>query len=240
MPPDSDHRGYTEWRRNARRAVTGALGLVLTALCLPAPAQTPGGYAGIGFGRSSVDIDGGALEQNLLDFAAAEGVAIASSSSSDDGTDTSVKLFLGYRFNRYFGIEGAFVDLGDFDASASATDAAFGDTLTVRTELDFFAFSFAGLAHLPVSRSFSVYGKFGFYAWDLDLTERVRLPGFATSTARASDDGSDFVYGAGLEWDIGRQFAVRAEWERYNEVGEGSLAGEDDIDVVGVSGLFRW
>lgn len=67
---------------NFPRAIAAAvLGAVLAAVWLPAGAQAPSGYAGIGFGRSSIDIDGAAIEQNLLDRAAAEGVAIAASSS---------------------------------------------------------------------------------------------------------------------------------------------------------------
>lgn len=233
MKPESQSR--------SPRLLAAVLALSLSIPFLPAAAQGPGGYAGIGIGRSSIDIDGSAIEQNLLDDAAAQGVAIASSSSREDDSDTALKLFLGYRFNRNLAIEGALVDLGDFDASASATDVAFGDTLTVSTEVDFFALTFAGLAHLPIGHAFSVYGKFGLFVWDMDLTERERLTGFGVvRTGRASDDGTDLFYGAGVEWGLGRQFALRAEWERYNDVGEGSIAGETDIDVIGVSAVFRW
>ncbi len=36
-----------------------------------------------------------------------------------DDDDSSTKLLGGYQFNEYFGVEGAFVDLGDFDVPAS-------------------------------------------------------------------------------------------------------------------------
>lgn len=230
-----------ELRSCYRRAVGAVLALSLSIVLAPVAAQGPGGYAGIGIGRSSIDIDGSAIEQNLLDDAAAQGVAIASSSSREDDDDTAFKLFLGYRFNRNFAVEGALADLGDYTASASATDVAFGDTLSVTTEVDFFAFSVAGLGHLPIGRTASLYGKFGLVLWDMDITERERLTGFGVvRTGRASDDGTDFFYGAGVEWALGRQFALRAEWERYNDLGEGSVAGETDLDVIGISGVFRW
>lgn len=227
---------------NFPRAIAAAvLGAVLAAVWLPAGAQAPSGYAGIGFGRSSIDIDGTAIEQNLLDRAAAEGVAIAASSSGEEDRDTAFKVFLGYRFNPYFAIEGALNSMGDFQARGSATDAAFGDTLSVTTDVDFFAFSLAAVGHLPVGRTVSLYGKAGLFVWDMDLTERERLTGFGVvRTATATDDGTDLFYGAGVEWDVSRQIALRAEWERYNDVGEGSIAGETDLDAIGVSVLFRW
>jgi OOP family OmpA-OmpF porin len=240
MPADVNRGPGGEPTKHTRGA---SAAFAVFALCVPifsAQAQTPGGYAGVGLGQSTIDIDGSALEQSLLDFAAAEGVAIASSSSREDDSDTAFKFFLGYRFNPNFAIEGALVDLGDFEASASATDVAFGDTLTVTTDVDFFAFAFSGLAHLPIGRTASLYGKFGIVVWDLEVTEHARLPGFVSSTGVSDDDGTDFLYGAGVEWGLSRQFALRAEWERYNDVGEGSIAGETDIDVVGFSGVFRW
>lgn len=239
MQPDASRVLSAGHRSHAGRSAA-VFGLILSAAWVTAAGQTPGGYAGIGIGRSSIDIDGSAIEQNLLDFAAAEGVAVASSSSGEDDSDTALKAFLGYRFNRNLALEGALIDLGDFQARASATDAAFGDTLSVTNDVDFFAFSLAGLGHLPIGRTVSVYGKVGLFVWDMDLTERVRLPGFASSIGRASDDGTDLFYGAGVEWDLGGQFALRAEWERYNDVGEGSIAGETDLDVIGISAVFRW
>lgn len=227
----------SRWQRGPAAALVG---LILGAPGIPALAQAPGGYAGIGIGRSSIDLDGSAIEQNLLDFAAAEGVTAVSSSSSEDDSDTALKAFLGYRFNRYVAIEGALIDLGDFQARASATDT-FGDTLAVNTDIDFFAFSVAGVGHLPLGRTVSLYGKVGLYAWDVDLTERARLTGFGVvRTGRETEDGTDLFYGAGIEWDLGPPFALRAEWERYNDAGEGSIAGETDLDVIGVSAVFRW
>jgi hypothetical protein len=49
---------------------------------------------------------------------------------------------------------------------------------------------------------------------------------------------SGWTYGAGLSYTLGR-FGLRAEWQRYNNVGADTV-GTDDIDVFSLGALFRF
>ena len=48
------------------------------------------------------------------------------------------------------------------------------------------------------------------------------------------------LLGAGLTYDVTKQFSVRTEWERFNNVGDGSTTGQTAIDVISLSGQFRF
>lgn len=105
------------------------------------------------------------------------------------GDDTGFKLFLGNNINGRLAIEGAFVDLGEFDRGS------------VEFEVD--GFQFAAMGHLPLGQTFSVFGKGGAYFWDADA-----------SGAR-SDDGIDLTFGFGLQYD-NEKWGIRVEWERFD------------------------
>ena len=72
----------------------------------------------------------------------------------------------------------------------------------------------------------SAYGKLGAYL-------------ARTSSAPASEDNSGFVYGVGAEWTLNKDWGVRGEWTRYNNVGGGGLGFNTDIDVISASVVWR-
>jgi OOP family OmpA-OmpF porin len=119
--------------------------------------------------------------------------------TSCDDEDTGLKVFGGYKFNRNLAVEGGYVDFGEISASAG--------TSTVRVSSD--ALFAAAVGILPVSGQFSVFGKVGLFMWD--------LTGTGTGIGTISDDGTDVFIGLGLNFDITQQFAVRAEWESYDD-----------------------
>jgi OOP family OmpA-OmpF porin len=143
---------------------------------------------------------------------------------SCDDTDMSWKILGGYRVNRNFAAELGYIDFGSVKASGP------GGTLTAELH----AFDLVGVGILPVTDRFSLYGKIGAYHGTVDASARV-----STFSASASEDSTDLTFGFGASFDITRQFGVRAEWQRYNDVG-GSDTGKDDIDVLSVGALIRF
>jgi OOP family OmpA-OmpF porin len=75
-----------------------AAAILATVIATPALAEDF--YVLGSLGRSSVDIDQSAIDADLTD------VGVTNLSSSLDKHDTGYKLQLGYRFNRYFAVEG--------------------------------------------------------------------------------------------------------------------------------------
>jgi OOP family OmpA-OmpF porin len=139
-----------------------------------------------------------------------------------DETDSSWKFIGGYQFNQNFALELGYTDLGSVTISGPGGNATFEST----------AFELLGVASLPVADRFSVYGKFGFYQADSDLN--FNLVGFGSGSA--SESNTDITFGVGLRYDFTRNLGVRAEWQRYGDVGDGAT----DVDVMSIGVLWKF
>jgi OOP family OmpA-OmpF porin len=129
-----------------------------------------------------------------------------------DDKDTAWRLLAGYQFNRYFAAEVGYHDLGEASASAGTTEGN--------------AWELVGIGAYPIVDKLSVYGKLGAYRGELEG------PG-------GKESNSDVTYGAGLQYDLVRNVALRGEWQRYSKMGGGNT-GETDLDVLSVGALYRF
>lgn len=115
--------------------------------------------------------------------------------SSDFDTATSIELKGGYKFNENFGLELAYVDLGEADF----------EDINGNVSVDGFKASVVGF--IPVAETVSLYGKVGLYTWDAD---------FETSLGSASDDDSDIAYGIGAAWGVADNLDVNFGYDIYD------------------------
>jgi len=136
-----------------------------------------------------------------------------------DDTDTGIKAFIGADITPHFGIEAFWADLGEASARNTSGDS-------VKVEVDGIGFSL--LPTLPVSDDFQLFGKIGLFTWDAEAEANI-----SGNRARASDDGSDPFYGFGARLFLGDQFALRAEWERYDLDG-------DEVTLMSAGAEFRF
>jgi len=192
-----------------RKLLTAGL-LALVAVSTPALSQDTGWYAGLGIGQSKAkdactDIVGPVI--------------------SCDDTDTAWKIFGGYQFNANFGAELGYTDLGE----VSATFAGFGSA-TFKSK----GIELLGVGTYPINQQFSVFGKLGFFRWDLDFNDGTGLVG------SASESGTDLTYGFGVKYNFTKNVALRVEWQRYTDVGETNTTGMADVDVLGVSVIIKF
>jgi OOP family OmpA-OmpF porin len=120
---------------------------------------------------------------------------------SFDPDDSGWKLFGGYNFNKYWGMELAFYDLGNLEDS--------GTSGTFSADVSVYDLGFRGI--LPVGERFEIAAKLGFsnVSVDSSLTGPI-----GTTRAEASD--WEFAYGLGLAFKIGKRFGLRAEWEAWD------------------------
>jgi len=143
--------------------------------------------------------------------------------SCDDKSD-ALKVFGGYRFHPNFAAELTFADLGEAKATGPAG--------SITASSNAFDLSVVG-SYSPLNR-LSVYGRLGAYR----ASTEVRINTVTVNrTDRETNTG--LVYGLGVGYDITKRVTVRAEWQKYNEVG-GPATGEDDITVLSVGALFRF
>jgi hypothetical protein len=146
-----------------------------------------------------------------------------------NGADNGFRLKLGYRYSRYFAVEGQFVDFGrssgEMFASPTALSSAFRNT----------GFGVDTVAMLPW-RSFSFYGRLGAYRGE----SRNAFAQYSTSLlGDAASRGTRWRYGLGMRYDFTKSLGVRAEVERYSPLGTPLDAQvESDLISVGVSWRF--
>ena len=123
--------------------------------------------------------------------------------SNYDDEDTAFSVFGGYQFNRYFGLEAGYADFGKLEPRGTGA------------ELEANSVYLTAVGTVPFTDKFSGYAKAGFQRWDLDRA----IPGL---TGTAKDDGTDPVYGLGLQYRFNDLVALRGEYTR-SEV--------EDLDV---------
>jgi OOP family OmpA-OmpF porin len=131
----------------------------------PAMAQDSGFYVGAGIGDFGVDVDG------------------------FSGSDTGFKVFGGYQFMKYLGVELEYLDGG--------TVEDFG------TEIDVSGFNLSGMGILPVGEKFNLFAKLGMIFWDADVS------------GGGSDSGEDFSWGIGAGYSFTDQFGMRLEYQGF-------------------------
>jgi len=195
-------------------AATIVCGLILLA---PAPAHAKV-YGGLGIGQSSTsDIDADDLDDGSF------------ISSSTDDSDTGWKGFVGYRFLKFFSLELAYVDLGEFSISAESDGTGLlyaPGNVSGSVDADTAALQAMGI--LPLGERFSIYVKFGYHAWDA----KVRLSD-SLDSASTSEDGEDAMYGLGVNFGLKGAGSIRLEYELYE-------LEDVDVDLISVAFAFRF
>lgn len=126
-------------------------------------------------------------------------------SGTVDAKDTGYKIFGGYMFNRNFGIEGAYVNLGEVSYSGS-----FGASPVTGGKVELDGFNISALGAYPVNEQFSVFGKIGLFLWDAAASDTTGGVPFSAKT-----DGTDVSFGIGASYSFTRNLGVRAEWELF-------------------------
>jgi len=198
--------------------------LALATLCTGAFAQqaaSTGLYLYGALGSSRIENNQGQLD-SILTGAGATGL-----SSSLDKTDTGYKLQAGYMFNRTFGVEGGWVDLGKFRYSAAYAGGSLNSDISVS------GFNVAAIAAWPVMDRLSVFGKAGALYAETKASANGAGPGGAATLA-AKDKTWVGDLGVGVSYDLSQNLAVRAEYERFFDVGNASTTGKSDVDLVSV------
>lgn len=136
-----------------------------------------------------------------------------------DNAETSWKTFAGVRINENLVLEGSYIDFGK---QSGISMAATSDTQQAS------AFSLGAVAGVPVAAQIEAFGKAGLARW----THEYQQHNVSKTTT-----GTDLFIGAGAHYDLGSNMGVRAEWERYKDVGNPNLQS-NDIDLLSLGFTF--
>jgi OOP family OmpA-OmpF porin len=157
---------------------------------------------------------GGSLGMTSSDFCDDLGAP-----TCDDG-GTGFKIFGGYQLNKNFAFELSYLDLGEAEAS--------GGGLTVTGTAS--GFSLGALGILPID-NFSLFGRVGISFLDAEFKAS------GTINDSVSDSSNELTYGLGAAYNFTKNFAVRAEWERYTTKVEDE---KTDIDLLTIGVTYRF
>jgi len=136
-----------------------------------------------------------------------------------DDKDTAYRLFAGTKFNRWLGIELGGTYFGKWDRAAGQTEAYAGDV--------------AATAGADLGRNSAIFAKVG-----VSYTQ-TEVNGTAAGLATGKESDWSPRYGVGGQIGLSQNWAVRVDWDRYQNV---ALPGrEEDVDVymLGVQYTFR-
>ncbi len=185
------------------------VGAALLLAAIGAQAQDTGIYVGGHVGQSKAE--------STCDGVSGTGITC-------DDTSTAWRVLVGYQLHPNVAVELGYVDLGEVKATGP------GGRITASAT----AFDLSAIGSVNVWKGLSPYVRLGVYRAKVE--QDINTVTFVDSS---SETNTGVVYGLGLRYDVTRRLAVRAEWQKYNEVG-GSTVGEDDITVISLGVLFKF
>ncbi len=178
---------------------------ILAAAAIPAAAADNGLYIGASIGGSSIEVSDFDDELGDVNFS--------------DG-DYAYKLFAGYRFMSFLGVEAGYVDLG------SPSDVI-GDIEDIDIKIGVTGWDAFAVGFLPIG-PVDLFAKVGLISWDADIRAA-----FEDIVEHDSDSGTDAVWGLGVALRLG-SLAVRAEGERFE------IADADEVYMFSVGATFTF
>ena len=130
-------------------------------------------------------------------------VGVGLGSAHDDilnEDESAFKFYGGINLSHNIGLELGYVDLGNYANGALTQDGI----------------SYELIGYLPLSSNLDLYGKAGFFSWEV-------------ANASTSNTGTDATFGVGLQAQLHSQISLRGEYQVFMDVDGG------DVDLYSAS-----
>jgi OOP family OmpA-OmpF porin len=163
---------------------------------------------------------GASLGQSRFDDSIARGLF---TTGTVDAKSMAYKVFGGYQFFRYVGVEVAYVDLGNLVYSGE-----FSGTPIDNGKVSVKGIDISAIGTVALSDRISAFGKLGVYAWEAHASDVA--PG---ATFNARNSGHDASFGVGLGYAVTRFSDLRAEFEQFR-------IGDDKAGLFSVGITFKF
>ena len=165
-----------------KRIVFATMAMALVAFNAQADDADNGMWrVGGGAAFSDFEDDTGAIDDNQVGFA----------------------LFAQYQFNNWIGVEGGYLNTGDFEGRQGSGSSQ------QKFDLSFRGFTIAGVLHAPIGGDdIDLYGKVGFFDFDADLSSSGQID------SSGHQDGA--MAGAGAAISIAENWGIRAEFDVFD------------------------
>ena len=123
-----------------------------------------------------------------------------------DRRGDAIKLFGGYQFNEWFGVEGGYARLGSFSQSTTVGSA------TVKQDGSARSFFGAVTARTQLGESFSVHGRLGLSSGKVSGTNLLPAGEELTGSKRS------VMFGVGAEYKLLPNVALTVDYDNFGKV----------------------
>lgn len=130
----------------------------------------------------------------------------------------------GYNITPMFAVEAGYAMIGN-----SIIDSNLGGGLTTQETVKSSSLQVAGVANYAINDTFGVFGKLGLANSKIDVTWTSSLG----KTGTVSGSKTALTFGLGGQYNINKQFAIRAQYEDFGKVDVG-------IKMVSVGGVYNF
>jgi opacity protein-like surface antigen len=189
-------------RRSDMRVTILAVAALFASGMTPAFADNDRGfYAGAGVGLFNIEVD----DVDTIDEL----------DQAFDSDDTVFKVFAGYRFNPFIGVEVDYIDLGGPEDTV--------ENVKVKAEINGVAPYLIGTLPLGPIEAFA---RVGYYFYDVEISGQ--------DLGSVDDSGEDLVYGVGIGLTLFEHLHARLEYEIID------VSEVDDANAIWLSGAWRF
>jgi hypothetical protein len=163
-----------------------ATSLVLATASYAEPLKERGGYIGAAYGATSFEDDGFYDSYN-------DGFDVINLDLDEDGQ--AWQIYGGYRFMKYFAVEGRYTGFGDYKANADGFLSGIGN-FSGEDKIEFSSLTAHALGIYPFGQSgFDIYGQLGLGTMVYDRKTTVSI---AQGSGSVKDDDSSLTLSAGV------------------------------------------
>jgi hypothetical protein len=203
--------------------------IVAMALLTSSAAFAQGGprlYGGVEFGAARLDNQTGEIARTFVSELGGSAIA------RQDANIGVTRLFLGYRFDKTFAVEGGYFLTNEADYSVTGVTGG-ADPYTATAKVDYEGFDLAGL-WFPLAESFDESGFFlkaGLHHSEANASVRITGVG-GSATLSLDESGTGTLFGVGYDWRFSKDAFLRGGVTRYLKVAGDS---ENNATVYSVS-----
>jgi len=227
------------------RITTGLIAALALVSGSAIAAEDTGFYVGASVGQGSFALNTSKVNRAIEEAFNSNNLALDQTGQNKDTKSTTWQAILGYRLNPYLAAEITYLDLRGPTYKLNG-DATFPPTfiapVPVTTKADWSASGvpISVLGIWPITDEWEVFGRVGVFIGDVKVKVAVNADnGNANGRARKSDGSTEFLGGAGVNWNFMDMWTARAEWQGMPSVGN-NQTGSTSWNQIALSVLYKF
>ena len=150
------------------------------------------------------------------------------------------RVYGGNQFMDNLAVELGYVDLGTFTTKVNGS--ASGTPVTSNTDFKAKGYNLALVGIYPVTKELSVIGRVGVFRWTAKVSGTASSGGVTVSNdAKATKAGNNpNNIGIGVNYNLTKSIGLRAEWERFIDVGEKDKTDITNVDLLSLGLVYTF